>query len=212
MSVERSGGRALGRVGITRELIIACLVVCGVAGRAAAVVPECIGDCDTSRRVTVDELVRGVSIALGSLPPSNCAIFDRNADDDVTIDEVIAGVNAALQGCYPATFRGLCRVPGASGLIPCAAGSAVRLSRCLDRKPLSLRRRRAPAARLRRLGGRWAILAVARRSRSPRRPPSARDRRRRRRHLPHLTFGPATGGVIIDNLGTDPLSEAIAAS
>ncbi|MFQ5667609.1 MAG: hypothetical protein ACE5I7_14450 [Candidatus Binatia bacterium] len=62
----------------------------------------CAGDCDTSNSVTVDELVRGVRIALGSLALADCASFDANADGQVTVDELLQAVNAALVGCPPA--------------------------------------------------------------------------------------------------------------
>lgn len=38
--------------------------------------PTCVGDCDNSGAVTVDELVKGVSIALGTLPVDQCPRFD----------------------------------------------------------------------------------------------------------------------------------------
>ena len=49
--------------------------------------------------VTIDELIRGVNIALGNTPLSNCPAFDANGDGEVTIDELIRAVNAALDGC-----------------------------------------------------------------------------------------------------------------
>ena len=47
----------------------------------------------------VDELVKGVNIALGLLDVSECEAFDRNGDGSVTVDELVAGVNYALNGC-----------------------------------------------------------------------------------------------------------------
>jgi len=49
--------------------------------------------------VTIEELIRGVNIALGNAPVSDCPPFDRNADGQVTIDELIAAVGAAMSGC-----------------------------------------------------------------------------------------------------------------
>jgi len=49
--------------------------------------------------VTVDELVRGVSMALGSLPVSACPAFDHNGSGEITIDELIAAQVVALNGC-----------------------------------------------------------------------------------------------------------------
>jgi hypothetical protein len=49
--------------------------------------------------VSIDELIKGVSVAIGAAPLSVCGAFDTNMDDAVTIDEVIGAVNAALSGC-----------------------------------------------------------------------------------------------------------------
>lgn len=59
----------------------------------------CVGDCNGDGSVTVDELVRGVNIALGGLEVGDCPDFDSNEDGRVTIDELIGAVNAALSGC-----------------------------------------------------------------------------------------------------------------
>jgi len=59
----------------------------------------CVGDCDGGGTVSVDELIRGVTIALGLQPVSVCRVFDRNGDDQVTIDELIRAVGNALRGC-----------------------------------------------------------------------------------------------------------------
>jgi hypothetical protein len=59
----------------------------------------CPGDCDGLGTVTVDELVKGVNIALGTMGIETCEAFDANESGTVTIDELIKGVNAALQGC-----------------------------------------------------------------------------------------------------------------
>lgn len=59
----------------------------------------CVGDCSNDTEVTVDELVRMVNVALGSLPIAECTAGDANADDEITIDEIISGVNSALNGC-----------------------------------------------------------------------------------------------------------------
>jgi hypothetical protein len=59
----------------------------------------CVGDCDGSVSVTVDELVRGVNIALGSADIHDCVAFDIDHDNQVTVDELVAAVNRALNGC-----------------------------------------------------------------------------------------------------------------
>jgi hypothetical protein len=61
--------------------------------------PPCPGDCDGRGSVTVDELIRGVNIALGIQGVEACPAFDRDASDTVSIAELILAVNAALSGC-----------------------------------------------------------------------------------------------------------------
>src|SRR5262245_55672353 len=63
------------------------------------VAATCVGDCDDSGTVTVDELVKGVRIALGALPLAQCARFDCNNDGQVTIGCLITAVSASLKGC-----------------------------------------------------------------------------------------------------------------
>jgi hypothetical protein len=59
----------------------------------------CFGDCDRGGSVTIDELVRAVGIALGSLSLAQCPDADVDSNAQVTIDEIIKAVNAALNGC-----------------------------------------------------------------------------------------------------------------
>lgn len=61
----------------------------------------CPGDCSEDGTVTVDELVRGVAIALGNATLDTCTAMDRSGDGSVTVDELIAAVNNALDGCPP---------------------------------------------------------------------------------------------------------------
>src|SRR5262249_52195035 len=61
--------------------------------------PSCVGDCDGSGVVAVNELVVGVNIALGSAPLSQCSAFDANGNGMVDINELIGGVNSLLNGC-----------------------------------------------------------------------------------------------------------------
>jgi hypothetical protein len=60
----------------------------------------CVGDCGGNGDVTVDEIVTGVNIALGTLPVGQCLAFDPSGNGEVTVDELIAGVNNALVGCH----------------------------------------------------------------------------------------------------------------
>ena len=45
----------------------------------ASGVAQCVGDCDGSGTVTVNELVEGVTIALGDRSLGDCASFDPNS-------------------------------------------------------------------------------------------------------------------------------------
>jgi len=59
----------------------------------------CVGDCDGDGEVTVDEVVRAVTLALGGEVEGGCAAVDRNRDGEVTVDEVLAAVDRVLAGC-----------------------------------------------------------------------------------------------------------------
>jgi hypothetical protein len=61
----------------------------------------CVGDCNGDGQISIDELVRGVNIALGA-PLDTCPDFDRNGDGVVDIAELIDAVLGALLGCVPA--------------------------------------------------------------------------------------------------------------
>jgi hypothetical protein len=56
------------------------------------------GDCNGDGRVTIEELILGVNIALGIQPVTACPAFDTDDSGSVTIDELIAAVNVALNG------------------------------------------------------------------------------------------------------------------
>jgi len=78
--------------------------VSGSADSAIAVfttgsVATCAGDCDGDGSVTVNELIKGVNIALGTLATDQCPSMDVDGDGNITIDELLKAVNAALVGC-----------------------------------------------------------------------------------------------------------------
>jgi WD40 repeat protein len=60
---------------------------------------SCLGDCNADGQVTVDELLIGLDMALGSFEDPSCGAFDRNRDNGVSIDEVVGAVGSALTGC-----------------------------------------------------------------------------------------------------------------
>jgi len=59
----------------------------------------CVGDCNADGEVTVNELITGVNIALGTSPVDTCAVFDQDQSGSVEVNELITGVNNALSGC-----------------------------------------------------------------------------------------------------------------
>ncbi len=61
--------------------------------------PICEGDCDADGAVTIDELVRGIKIAMGGTAIEECALADRDDDGAVSVDELTAAVGRALEGC-----------------------------------------------------------------------------------------------------------------
>ncbi|MBI3786247.1 MAG: PD40 domain-containing protein [Deltaproteobacteria bacterium] len=66
----------------------------------------CVGDCGGDGEVTVDELIVGVNLALGTGSLNQCLSLDGNGDGEVTIDELIAAVGNALTGCPAGNFSG----------------------------------------------------------------------------------------------------------
>jgi len=75
------------------------LLLCVAAAQVGA--QTCSGDCDGNQAVTVDELVKGVNIALGTSPLVQCEAFDRDQGGTVSVDELVAAVRNALEGCAP---------------------------------------------------------------------------------------------------------------
>ncbi|MEO8602194.1 MAG: hypothetical protein ABI629_06430 [bacterium] len=73
----------------------------------------CVGDCNDSGTVSIDELIRLVNIALGSAPlcpgvGTGCLAGDANCDCEITVDDIIRAVNNSLNGC---TDFGACSPP-----------------------------------------------------------------------------------------------------
>lgn len=59
----------------------------------------CSGDCGGDRRVSIDELLTLVTIALDSAPLERCQGADVGGDGRVTVDDLLRAVNHALDGC-----------------------------------------------------------------------------------------------------------------
>lgn len=105
MSGEWSNGPGVGlRAGLLILLLQAAALQMPPAAAGDA---PCIGDCNGDGVVTVNELITGVNIALGSVPLMACPAFDRDGDGMVAIGELIAGVSNLLYGCgvTPPTAR-----------------------------------------------------------------------------------------------------------
>ncbi len=85
-------------VGPLRTAALA-VVLCFAPGLASADCPDCDGD----GVVAINDLITGISIALGSAPLATCPSFDGDANGAVSIDELVAALDAALDGCTDAT-------------------------------------------------------------------------------------------------------------
>lgn len=71
-------------------------------GRCVAPTPTpapCSCDCNGDGRVTVNELILFVNMALQQSAPDACRGVDRNHDGKVTVNELIFAVTEALSGC-----------------------------------------------------------------------------------------------------------------
>jgi Big-like domain-containing protein len=71
----------------------------GTVSLTVSALTGCVGDCNGSGMVTIDELVTGVDMALNDLPSSHCPAFDANGDGRIRVEELVMAVNAALGGC-----------------------------------------------------------------------------------------------------------------
>ena len=60
---------------------------------------RCVGDCNRDGMVTINELVVGVNIALGTQPVSACTAVDADGNGMVAINELVRAVGNALNGC-----------------------------------------------------------------------------------------------------------------
>ena len=68
-------------------------------GLAQAVDAACHGDCGSDGAVTVDEIITGVNVALGTSVIGQCKAMDASGEGEVTVDELVGAVRNALSGC-----------------------------------------------------------------------------------------------------------------
>ncbi len=90
--------------GVRKWPVVAMYLVAVLAGNATAVstpLRPCVGDCNGDGVISIDELVRGVAIALGRQPRDHCPASDRDQNGTVSVDELVAAVASALAGCAP---------------------------------------------------------------------------------------------------------------
>ena len=92
---------AMDRLRILRLCAVIAVLIALDPLRAAG--QPCSGDCDGNGQVSVNELVLGVDIALGSRPLSDCQAFDADGSGTVMLNELVQAVNHALGGCPAAT-------------------------------------------------------------------------------------------------------------
>jgi hypothetical protein len=77
------------------------LALLAAEGRAQS----CTGDCDGDSRVELDELIRAVNVALGTLTIDACAALARNDGTGVGIDDLVQAVAGAMSGCAKSEGR-----------------------------------------------------------------------------------------------------------
>ena len=74
---------------------------------------QCGGDCNDNKVVSIDELVTGVNIVLGTEAYDSCKNLDRNDDGRIAINELVGAVNNALGTCPPPIGEHTCTLgPG----------------------------------------------------------------------------------------------------
>src|SRR5215472_6464806 len=81
-----------------RHLITPLIVAAWLVARAP-VAQACPCDCNGDGVVTVNELIQGVDILLGSVAFSQCVAADPTGSGRVTVSDLVAAVNATLSGC-----------------------------------------------------------------------------------------------------------------
>jgi hypothetical protein len=87
--------------GVSGRRVSSFLAVFSATLLAFSPAGACPGDCGDNGAVTVDELVRGVNIALGLQAVSSCPPADTDGDGTVTVAELVQAVNASIFGCPP---------------------------------------------------------------------------------------------------------------
>ena len=122
----------------------------GLALLAFAAAPvagqSCVGDCDASGSVTVDELLIGLNVALGADGVDDCQAFEGRVDGAVTVDELVEGVQNALQGCPSSRFAKASSSVALSSLYVMDFGSLTATSGAAGAQSLALAKGPTPPA------------------------------------------------------------------
>jgi hypothetical protein len=69
---------------------------------AASATAVCVGDCNTSYIVTIDEVITMVDLALNDSGVAACTTGDADGNGQISIDEIMTAVHNALSGCFSA--------------------------------------------------------------------------------------------------------------
>jgi Alpha/beta hydrolase domain len=111
-----------------RIAFVAVAAALAVPVGAARGATACVGDCNRDGAVTIDELMRGVGLALGQAPIAECPEFDCNGEGVVTVDCLLQGVKGAVDGCEAPVANPTLEGPVTSGHGPFVAGTTFDLS------------------------------------------------------------------------------------
>lgn len=87
----------VGTAGSTTDFVLAPPAPKNNAGQTGTL--TCVGDCNNSGQVSIDEILNLVNIALGTVAIGQCEAGDANRDGHITIDEILTAVENALNGC-----------------------------------------------------------------------------------------------------------------
>ena len=109
-------------LGTCRLVFVTCTLCLLVATRSVNA-QVCVGDCDGGGTVTVNEMILGVNINLGSRPISACPAFDCDDSGTVPVNCLIQAVNNLLDGCGEP-----CPLPAGAYTITQVEGGSLRVS------------------------------------------------------------------------------------
>jgi glucose/arabinose dehydrogenase len=116
---------------MARDLVASLVLACAglIFAPALVAAQTCAGDCAGEGTVSIDDLIRGVNIALGLQPVSFCAAMDSDGGGTVSVGELIQAVNSSLDGCPPAS------TPTASAPTTTTASAAATATTTLTASP-----------------------------------------------------------------------------